>query len=129
MTRAAAERLTWFIVAVGAVTTAATAATHGRWPGVSSAAGVALALANWFALRLLVDRLLGGSIRRRAGLALVLVAKMGAFMGVAFLLLQSGYVQPLPFTLGVSSLMVGPMLGSLLHVLLTPKTENADAAR
>jgi hypothetical protein len=131
MTRAAAERLTWFIAGVGAVTIAAVAALRGPVPALSTAAGVAIALANWFALRMLVDRLLGGSIRRQAGLALVLIAKVGAFMGAVFILLQGGYVQPIPFTFGVSSLMVGPILGSLVLVLLTPKTESepADAAR
>jgi hypothetical protein len=131
MTRAAAERLTWFIAALGAVVSVAVTATQGAWAGASSAAGVAIALANWLALKLLVDRLLGGSIQRQAGLAIVLIAKMGAFMGAIFFLLQRGWVQPIPFTLGVSTLMAGPLLGSLLHVLLTPKTESerTDAAR
>ena len=131
MTRAAAERLTWFIAALGAVVTVAVTAAQGAWAGASAAAGVAIALANWFVLRLLVDRLLGGSIQRQAGLAIVLIAKMGAFMAGVYVLLSGGYVLPIPFTLGVSSLMAGPLLGSLLHVLFTPKTESErpDAAR
>jgi hypothetical protein len=92
---------------------------------------VAVALANWDALKLLVDRLLGGSIQRQAALAVVLIAKMGAFMGAVYILLQGGYVLPIPFTLGVSTLMVGPLLGSLVHVLFSPKAESErpDAAR
>lgn len=131
MTRAAAERLTWFIAALGAVVSVAVTATQGAWAGASAAAGAAVALANWLVLKLLVDRLLGGSIQRQAGLAIVLIAKMGAFMGAVYLLLMGDYVQPIPFTLGVSTLMAGPLLGSLLHVLITPKTESErpDAAR
>ena len=131
MTKAAAERLTWFIAALGAVVSVVVTATQGAWAGASAAAGVAIALANWYVLKLIVDRLLGGSIRRQAGLAIILIAKMGAFMAAVYLLLMGGYVQPIPFTLGVSTLMAGPLLGSLVHVLTTPKTESerADAAR
>jgi hypothetical protein len=131
MTKAAAERLTWFIAALGAVVSVAITATQGAWAGASAAAGVAIALANWFVLKLIVDRLLGGSIQRQAGLAIVLIAKMGAFMAAVYLLLMGGYVLPIPFTFGVSTLMAGPLLGSLVHVLMTPKTESerADAAR
>ena len=131
MTKAAAERLTWFIAALGAVVSVVVTATQGAWAGASAAAGVAIALANWYVLKLIVDRLLGGSMRRQAGLAIILIAKMGAFMAAVYLLLMGGYVQPIPFTLGVSTLMAGPLLGSLVHVLTTPKTESerADAAR
>ena len=131
MNRAAAERLTWFIAALGTVVSVAVTATQGAWAGASAAAGVAVALANWLVLKLLVDRLLGGSMQRQAGLAVVLIAKMGGFMAAVFLLLQGGYVQPIPFTLGVSTLMAGPLLGSLIYVLTTPKTESErpDAAR
>ena len=135
MTRAAAERLTWFIAALGAVVVTAVTATQGSWAGASAAAGAAIALANWYVLKLLVDRLLGGSIQRQAGLAIVLIGKMGAFMGAVYLLLQGGYVQLIPFTLGVSTLMLGPLLGSFLHMFLTPppnsktESERVDAAR
>ena len=131
MSKAAAERLTWFIAGLGALATIAVTASHGVLAGASSAAGVAVALANWFVLKLVVDALLGGSIQRQAGLAIVLVAKMAAFMGAVFVLLYGGFVQPIPFTVGVSSLMAGPLFGSLVHVLTTPKTESErpDAAR
>ena len=40
------------------------------------------------------------------------------------LVLRSGLVHPLAFTVGLSSLALGTLLGSFVHVLTAPAVEN-----
>ena len=75
-------------------------------------------------LRLIVERVIGGSLRRQAGLTFVLLFKMAGLIALVFLLLRGGLVEVLPFTLGVSSLMAGSLLGSFVHVLTAPAVES-----
>ena len=124
MTREASARLTWFIAGLGLLATLGLSLAYGVQAGASGALGAAVALANWFALRVLVDRIVGGSVKQQAGVALLLIGKMGGLMALAFVLLKSGWVQILPFTVGVSSLMAGALLGSLVHVLTAPAVES-----
>jgi hypothetical protein len=111
------ERLTWFILGLGVAVTAAAYALHGRMAGQSAAAGAGVALGNWFLLRFILARVISGSMRSKAAFSGLLVVKMGALMGIVFVLLHNRWVDALPFTLGVSSLVVGSLLGSFAHVL------------
>jgi hypothetical protein len=112
-----AERLTWFILGLGVAVTAAAYALHGRAAGQSAAAGAGVALGNWALLRFILTRVVSGNMRSKAAFSGLLVVKMGALLGVVFVLLHNRWVEPLPFTLGVSSLVVGSLLGSFAHVL------------
>ena len=122
MSRSASARLTWFIAGFGVLAIAFMHASYGADAAASAAVGGAVALGNWFLLRMIVDRVVGGSVRRQVRLTFLLIVKMGALIGLVFLLLKSGLVQVLPFTAGVSSLMAGGLAGSLFHVL-TAKPE------
>ena len=117
MTRAAAQRLTWFIVGLGAITIAAMHALRGPEGAQSAAVGVVVALANWFSLRFIVGRVVAGNVRTKARFALLLVVKMAAVMALVLLIVWSGLVEPVAFTIGISSLALGALLGSFAHVV------------
>jgi hypothetical protein len=124
MSRSASARLTWFIAGFGVLAIAFMQVSYGTHAGVSAAVGAAVALGNWFMLRLIVDRVVGGTVRKQVGLSFLLIVKMGALVALSFLLLRSGWVQVLPFTAGVSSLMAGALTGSFVHVLTAKPVES-----
>jgi hypothetical protein len=124
MSRRLAVRLTWFIAGFGVLAVVLMLVRSGVDAATSAGAGAAVALGNWFLLRLIVDRVIGGSVRKQAGLSFLLIAKMGGLVGLVFLLLRSGYVQVVPFTIGVSSLMAGAIFGSFLYVLTAKPVES-----
>jgi len=118
------ERLTWFIVGIGLAVTAGAYALHGSAACLSVAAGSAVALGNWFLLRFILARVIAGSMRNKAMFSGLVVVKMAALMILVFVLLHSHWVQPLPFTIGVSTLIVGSLLGSFVHVMTAPPAES-----
>jgi hypothetical protein len=139
MSRELAARLTWFIAGFGVLAVVLMLVRSGVDAAASAGAGAAVALGNWFLLRLIVDRVISagsgtapalrggassGSVRKQAGLSFLLIAKMGGLIGLVFLLLRSGFVQVVPFTIGVSSLMAGAIFGSFLYVLTAKPVES-----
>jgi hypothetical protein len=130
MTKQTSARLLGFIAGLGAVAIAIVYSRMGLSAAKSAAVGVGLALVNWVVLRFIVGRVLGGSVRTQARFALLLVVKMAALMAAVLVLIQSGLVEPVAMTIGLSSLAGGAILGSLAHVLTTtPESEPSDAAR
>lgn len=120
MSRTAVARLTWFILGFGLLTTAVVYALFGAVAAQSAGVGTVVALGNWFLLRFIVGRVVSGDVRGQAKFSLLLVAKMGALFGVVFVLIRTGLVQAVPFTAGLSSLVIGALLGSFVHTLTTP---------
>lgn len=121
MTRAAAQRLTWYILALGAIAIAAVHGLRGAGAAQSAAVGVAVGLANWFSLRFIVGRVVRGDVRTQTRYALLLVAKMAGVLGVVLALIFSGWVEPVAFTIGISTMALGALLGSFAHVLSAPR--------
>jgi hypothetical protein len=117
MTRAAAQRLTWFIVGLGVIAIACMQLLGGVPAAQSAAVGVAVALANWFALRFIVGKVVAGNVRTQARFALLLVVKMAAVMALCLLLVGSRLVEPIAFTVGISTLAIGGLLGSFAHIV------------
>jgi hypothetical protein len=122
MTKSASQRLTWFILGFGVVTSLAVYAIYGRAAGQSSAVGVAVALGNWYALRFIISRVMEGSLRRKAVFSVLLSVKMGALLALCFLLIRMNLVRPVAFTAGLSALVVGSLLGSFTHALFPGAT-------
>ena len=117
MTRAAAQRLTWYILALGAIAIAAVYGLRGAAAAQSATVGVVVALANWFSLRFIVGRVVRGDVRTQTRFALLLVVKMAAVLGVVLALIVSGWVEPIAFTIGISVMALGALFGSFGHVL------------
>ena len=117
MTRAAAQRLTWYILALGAIAIAAVYGLRGAEAARSASVGVAVAVVNWFSLRFIVGRVVRGDVRTQMRFAMLLVAKMAGVLGVVLALIFSGWVEPVAFTVGISVMALGALLGSFAHVL------------
>jgi hypothetical protein len=119
MSRTAAARLTWFILGFGLATTVLVHVLYGQDAARSAGVGAAIALANWYLLRFIVARVVSGDVRSQTKFSLLLVAKMGALFAIVFVLIRNGLVHAVPFTAGLSSLVIGALLGSFVHTLIT----------
>ena len=122
MTKNAADRLTYYVIALGVIVVAAVWGAMGGAEARSAGIGVCVGLVNWYLLRFIVGRMLSGSQKSQLGAAAVLFFKMGLLIAGLFVLLRSGLVQLIPFTLGVSTLVVGVLAGGLIHSLMAPRT-------
>jgi hypothetical protein len=124
MTKTVADRLSYYVMALGLITVLAIYGALGLDAAKSCVVGVLVGLANWYLLRFIVGRLLltTGSPRSQLGAAALLFFKMALLMAGLFLLLRSGLVQLIPFTVGVSTLVVGVLVGGLIQSLMVPRT-------
>jgi len=76
-------------------------------------AGATLALVNLVVLRSIVLRVVSGDIHTKLPLLALIFVKMGAFMALVFWLIAQRLVEPVTFTLGLTSLVVGLITGSM----------------
>lgn len=114
MIKPTADRLTLFVAAFGAMISLATLAASGPMAGWSAAFGAVLALLNLLVLRTLVFRVIQGDIHTKLPLLALVFLKMGAFIALVFLAITRGWVEPIAFTVGLSSLVVGLITGALV---------------
>ncbi len=115
--------MTYYVVALGLIAVGAVYALMGAEAAISTAIGVAVGLVNWFIQKFIVGRLLSsGGQKSQLGAAALLFLKMGLLMGGLFVLLRSGLVQLIPFTVGISTLVVGVIAGGLIQSLMAPQT-------
>jgi hypothetical protein len=112
--KSVATRMVLFVAGLGLVTSLAVFAAGGSHAGLSAAAGAALALANFVLLRTIVQRIVTGDMHRKLPVIGLLFLKMGAVMGLVFLVIIRGWVTLIPFTIGLSTLSVGLIANSLL---------------
>jgi hypothetical protein len=122
MNKTAADRLSYYVIALGLIVVLAVYGAMGAHAARSAGVGVCVGLANWYLLRFIVGRLLSGGQKSQLGAAGLLFVKMGLLIGGLFVLLRSGMVELIPFTLGVSTLVVGVLAGSLYQSLTSPRT-------
>jgi len=123
MNKIAADRMTYYVVALGLIAVGAVYGLMGAQAALSTAIGVAVGLVNWFIQKFIVGRLLlsSGSQKSQLGAAALLFLKMGLLMGGLFVLLRSGLVQLIPFTVGISTLVLGVIAGGLIQSLTAPR--------
>jgi len=108
----AAIRMTVFVAAFGLVTTVGAFLVGGSHTGVSTAAGAALALANFLLLRTIVQKIVLGDMHRKAPVIFLLFLKMGGVMGLVAVMILRQWVEPIAFTVGLSSLVVALIVNS-----------------
>jgi hypothetical protein len=123
MTKSAGDRLILFVAAFGLGISSLSLALSGVFAGVSTAAGSALALLNLVVLRTLVLRLIEGDIHTKLPFLALVFVKMGVLMGLVFLFISEHWVEPIAFTLGLSSLVVGLIAGSFSVARSGPRNE------
>jgi hypothetical protein len=112
--KSAAFRMTVFVAALGLATSLAVLLVGGSHAGLSTAAGAALALANFLLLRTIVQKIVTGDMQRKLPVIGLLFLKMFGVMGLVYLVIIREWVEPIPFTIGLSSLAVGLIANSLL---------------
>ena len=106
--------MTAFVAVLGLAASLGAVAVAGSRAGVSTAAGAALALANFLLLRTIVQKIVLGDMHRKLPVIGLLFLKMGGVMVLVYLAIIRGWVEPIPFTIGLSSLVVGLIANSLL---------------
>lgn len=108
-----ATRMVSFVAAIGLATSAAVFVAGGTHAGLSSLAGAALALVNFLLLRTIVQKVVSGDMHQKLPVIGLLFLKMGAVMGLVSLVIIREWVAPIPFTVGLSTLVVGLIANSL----------------
>ena len=124
MSKSALDRMTMFILGLGVAASLGALVLTGPQRALSVATGVVVAVANWYLLRFIVSRVVGGNVRSQGAFSFVLFAKMGGLMALVFVLLRSGHFSPIAFTVGMSCLVVGALLGAFVHVLTANEAES-----
>jgi ATP synthase I chain len=107
------DRLTLIVAGFGSLISLGSLALGGAFIGMSTAIGAALALVNLVVLRSIVVRVVAGDIHRKLPLLALVFVKMGVFMLLVYQLIVRHWVEPIAFTVGFSSLVVGLIAGSL----------------
>jgi hypothetical protein len=109
-----AVRMTTFVAVLGSATSLAALFIGGSHAAVSTAVGAALALSNFLLLRTIVQKIVTGDMHRKLPVIGLLFLKMFGVMGLVYVVIIRQWVEPIPFTIGLSSLAVGLIANSLL---------------
>jgi hypothetical protein len=104
------------VAASGVALTAGTWAVAGAHSASSTAAGAAIALANLWALRGILNVLVASAAGARSGggLGFFLGPKLIALLGIVWLLLSRHVVSAGPLAVGYASLPIGVAIGALV---------------
>jgi hypothetical protein len=127
MMKSAADRLTLFVAAFGVAISVASLCLAGKSAGFSTTMGSVLALANLMVLRTLVLRVVAGEIHSKMPLVALIFLKMGVFVAIVCLAIVYHWVEPIAFTVGLSSLVVGLISGSLTLTRVTPASSRSES--
>lgn len=113
------RQMTWYIAGACAVLTGLTFALAGSWMGFGALVGGLVAIGNWYGMRWLGERLLRANDRGKMVWGTLLAIKMGAILGVVWMILATGWVDPIGFAVGMSGFVLG-ILGGTLHLASSP---------
>ena len=106
-------RMTFAVLALGAILVLCCVAVAGLPSASSSVIGVAVAVGNLHLLAWIVRKVTSRQVRNKAGLMLLLILKLTGLMAVVGILIRFQIVQPIPFTVGLTSLVGGLITASL----------------
>lgn len=116
----AIQRITVAVPTLGLGIVALAWLLAGTTTAAAAMVGAAVATVNWIALRWFVSRALNTSDRSRAGLMVLLGAKMLVLGLVCWGLLTRFALEPFGFALGLSALVLGIFLGSVFATPARP---------
>lgn len=120
------RRITAYVVGASVLLAAIAFALGGMHMGIGAMVGGGVAIANWFAMRWVAQRLLNASDQGKAIWGTLLALKMGALLAITWAILSTGVVDPTGFTIGLSGLVLGA-LGGALHTATSARPAD-DAA-
>jgi hypothetical protein len=119
-----ADRLVPFVAAFGSLISLGSLAFGGVHAALSTGAGAVLALLNLVVLRTLVSRVVAGDLHAKLPLLSLIFVKMGVFMLLVYWAIANHWVEPVAFTVGLSSLVIGLITGSLFVARSDPRSES-----
>ncbi|MBK8590905.1 MAG: ATP synthase subunit I [Sandaracinaceae bacterium] len=96
--------------------------------GIGALVGSAVAVANWFLLRISLSKLVDARVEQRAGITLLLCLKLGLTGVVAFIAIRRLHVDPLGFMIGFGALVLGILTASILFSAETASAQPAADA-
>lgn len=100
------------IAVFAAILTAGAFLVGGAEVARGAAAGGVLALANGLALCWVVLRIVHGTMRQKAAVAVVMATKLGVLAVVSWALIAKWGVHPVGFLVGVTALVLGSLSGA-----------------
>lgn len=107
------------VLVVGAALTLAALFVSGWRTSLGVFAGSVIAFVNLWVLARAVQSLLGGAQMRWAAFAFL---KFLALLGISFVLVRSGAIQPMPLAVGFGALPLGISIAGTLFVPATPSS-------
>jgi hypothetical protein len=111
------RRMTLYVVGSSVLLSAAAFALGGVVTGFGAIVGGAVGVANWLLVLWVGKRLLVASDKGRLVWGTLLALKMFALLGVTWLILSTGRVDPIGFTVGLSGLVLGALAGAFHSAL------------
>ena len=119
------DRLTIYVAGSAVLLTIVAFIAAGPATGSGAVVGGLFATGNWYAMRWLVQRILTSNDRGKMIWGSLLTLKMSAILGVVWLILATGWVEPAGFAIGLSGLVLGGVVGGL-HLSLTSDVALTD---
>lgn len=106
------DRVALAIAGAGVVLTVGAFAIGGTHTGVGALCGAIIATLNWLAMRWIMQRLVHGTNKSRANVAIFMPLKFAALFAVCWFLLTRGRIDPIGFAIGLSALLLGVFAGA-----------------
>ena len=113
-THTALTRMTLAVLVLGAIFTLCCVAIAGLSSASSSLIGVSVAVVNLHVLAWIVRKVTTRRVRNKGALMLLLMLKFAGLMGLVGILIRFDIVEPIAFTVGLTSLAGGLITASLL---------------
>ena len=107
------NRISMVVVACAAALPVVAWMAFGLKSFVGAEVGAVEAVANWFSLRYILVKVQNGTARTQTKLMTLLVLKMFALFAIVGVLVATSAVDAKGFAMGVSTLVLGVLLGSL----------------
>lgn len=119
------QRITLYVVGSSVLLTALAFVVGGVTMGVGAVVGGTLAVLNWLAMRWVGQRLLVASDKGRIVWGTLLGLKMALLLAITWMILSTGLVDPIGFTVGLSALMLGALAGAF-HTAISSPTSSSN---
>jgi hypothetical protein len=119
MSRPSLNYIPVFIGVSGILAAVITFAVAGVWVAYSAAVGAVIAMANFYAYQWIASHITRGSVRKRAGVSLLMITKVLIVFGLISALIIFRWVDPIGLIVGLSALVVGLLSGSIRYFFNT----------
>jgi hypothetical protein len=112
MTHSPIDRISLYVAVAGAILALGAFLVGGPVTGLGAAAGGAVAVLNFVALRFLLGRFVAAPDARKGGVMALLVMKLGVVGAICWFLIVGLGVDAVGFAVGLGALLLGIMMGS-----------------